>query len=434
MSTPANAGAQTEFPIPVDLAWSTRAGLALFAVVTTLIVLWSIFAELHAGAIAAGEVAPFGKSKTVQHLEGGIIRELRVRDGEAVKAGQVLVVLDDGEARGAVAIAAVDQVARTALVERLSAERDGRTYKPAASASLPVAVASQLRLFEIRRSALKKDLDSLNRRAADLRIEQAAWKRKDESLTALIKYADEERELNKGLYEQNFIAKTRLLALESRSSETRASQSESQAEIARASQRITDTEQQIAKLSHDWMNTVLDDLRRAQDELEIASERVRVARERLARTTIAAPQDGIVKGLRTVTVGGVIPPGGVVLDVVPVSDHMVVEARVQPDDIDVVKVGTACKLRLTAYKARSHLRLDGSVIDVSASTFHDEKTNQTYYLARIEVSDKNMPGEIKMQMQPGMLAEVEIVGSARSPMRYLFDPIRNSLVRAFKDK
>ena len=425
---PANA-----FPVPVDLAPTTRAAVWLFGAVLAMVLLWGSFAELHSGAIAMGEVTPFGRSKTVQHLEGGIIREIRVRDGDEVSEGQELVVLDDGEARAVVAITATEEIARAALVERLVAERDGLPYRPGPGAASP-AVQSQLRLFEIRRSALHKEVASLNRRIGEIRQEHSAWQKKAEALTSLIGFADEEKRINLGLYESNFIALPRLLALDSRSSETRASQSESEAEMARARQRISDSELQIAKLGNDWMNSVLEDLRRSQDELAVAKERTRTARERLERTRIAAPQGGIVKGMRTMTLGGVVAPGGVLLEVVPVADRMVVEARVLPDDIDVVQIGTRCRIRFTAYKSRAHLRFAGIVREVSAATFHDEKSGQNYYTARIEVVDEQLRGEARLQMQPGMLAEVEIMGGARTPLQYLFDPITQSFGRAFKEE
>ena len=426
------SAAPRQFVIPVDLSPAAWATVWLFAVVMGVVVLWSIFAELHVGAVAMGEVTPFGRSKTIQHLEGGIIREIRVRDGDTVKEGQELVVLDDGEARAGAAIAETERAARAALVERLSAERDGLPYKGRGPVS--PATQSQLRLFELRRNALFKEVASLSSRNVELRQELIAWQKKTEALTSLMGYAEDERRINQDLYDKNFIAKSKLLALDSRSSETRASKSESEAEMARARQRIGDTELQIGKLKSDWMNAVLEDLRRAQDELAVANEKARVSKERLARTRVVAPQNGVVKGLRTMTLGAVVAPGGTLLDVVPVDDRMVVEARILPDDIDVVLPGTRCRLRLTAYKARAHLRLEGVVRSVSADAFRDEKSNLTYYTARIEVTDEKLRSEVKLPMQPGMLVEVEIVGGARSPLRYLFDPIVQSFNRAFKEE
>lgn len=425
--------ARQTFSIPVDLAPATRAAVWFFAAVMSVAILWGIFAELHGGAVAMGEVTPFGRSKTIQHLEGGIIREIHARNGDLVKEGQTLIVLDDSEARAAFAIAGIEQAARATLAQRLIAERDGRTYRPG-KGDASQAVQSQLNLFQIRRSALHKEIASLESRLNEQRKELAAWQKRTEALTNLIGDADEERRINQGLYEKNFISRPRLLALDSRSSETRASQGESEAEMARTRQRISDTEMQIAKLRSDWQNTVLDDLRRSQDELAAANERLRVARERMMRTRVVAPQDGVVNGLRTMTLGAVVPPGGTLLDIVPVADRMVIEVRVSPDDIDIMQIGSRCRVRFTAYKARANLRLEGIVREVSASTFHDEKNGASYYTARIEVQEEQLRGEAKLQLRSGMLAEVEIIGGARSPLQYLFEPVSQSLGRAFKEE
>jgi HlyD family type I secretion membrane fusion protein len=430
-----SAAETQKFSVPVDLSATTRASLWVFASALVAIVLWSVFAELNTGSVAIGEVAPFGRSQTVQHLEGGMVRDIKVRDGDTVKRGQELIVLDDGDARAGVAINQTERDARAALVERLTAERDGLPYKAAGSTNqISPAIASQVRLFELRRDALFKELASLTNRKTELRKELDAWTEKTAALASLKGYAEDERRINQDLYDKNFISKSRLIALDSRNSETQASQSESHAEIARAHQRIGDTDQQINKLRAEWLNAVVEELRRAQDELAVAREKARVAEERLARTHVVAPQDGVVKGLRTMTLGAVIAPGGMLLDVVPVTDRMVIEARIPPDDIDVVQPGTRARLRLTAYKARSHLRLEGVVKSVSADAFRDEKSGQSYYTARIEVTDDKANKESKLPMQPGMLVEVEVVGGARSPMRYLFDPIVQSFGRAFKEE
>ena len=425
--------AEQVFDVPVEIERGTRAALWLFVAVMAILATWSIFAELSEGAVSLGEVIPAGRTKTVQHLEGGIVREIRVRDGDSVKEGQELIVLDDSEARAMVAIAETELAAYTALVERLTAERDGKLYraKPTGSNS---AIDSQLRIFELRRQSIQKEISSLETRIVNLQEEMLAWKNRANSLAQMSVNAEEERKQNQLLYEQNFISRTRLLALDSQSSQTQAARGETEAEIARANQRIGDTQLQINKLKNDWMNAVLDDLRRAQDAWSIASEKARVAHDRMERTRIRAPQSGVVKGLRTMTLGAVIQPGGVLLDVVPVSGNMEVEAKVSPDDIDVVKIGASCRIRFTAYKARSHLSLHGTVKEVSAATFRDDKSGMSYYTALIEVKQDALAAGERVALQPGMLAEVEFASDSRSPLRYLADPLMQSFNRAFKEE
>lgn len=422
-----------QFLVPVNLDGKARIFIWLFGIMMAIVVLWGSFAELHSGTMAMGEVAPMGRSKTVQHLEGGIIRDIKVRDGDRVLAGEELVLLDDVEVRAALAIAESEQISRAALAARLIAERDGTGYRPRQNTPNG-SVRAQLRLFEMRRTALSKEIASLNLRNEGLRRELAAWQEKADALNNLVAQADEEKSINQGLYEKNFISKPRLLALESRSSETRASRGESQAEIARVRQRISDTDMQLNKLKNDWMSVVLEDLRRAQDDLAVSNEKARVAKDRLSRIRIVAPQDGIVKGVRTLTLGAVVAPGGTLLDIVPIQDRMIIETRIPPEDIDVVRIGTPCRVRLTAYKARAHLRLAGIVRDVSAATFHDDKTGAAHFIARVEVSESKTDALNAIMLQPGMLAEVEIIGGSRTPVRYLIDPVIQSFARAFKEK
>lgn len=418
--------------VPVSISDTLK---LLVAGVSTLFIigfLWAVFAELHEGAIASGEVIPFSKTKTVQHLEGGIVREILVKDGDSVVADQELLVLDDHEAKAQLALAHTEWAARQALVARLLAERDGKIYE-GGSLNNP-AITSQLRIFEIRRQSLRSEIAALNKRNAGLKDELKAWTNRRTALSELTVNAGEERTLNQGLYEKNFISRPRLLALDNQLSDRIATKGETEAELARVSQRISDTELQISKLKSDWLNAVLEELRKAQDELSVATERLQVAEGRLQRTRVQSPHSGVIKGSRFTTIGAVIPPGGILLDVVPVTEKMVVEAKVLPDDIDVVSIGTKARVRFTAYKARAHIAYDGVVIEISPSTYHEEKTGMLYYLARVEIPDVLPNENSKLSLQAGMLAEVSFTGKARSPMRYLLDPLTQSMTRAFREE
>lgn len=418
--------------VPVSVSSTVKALLYGMAGLFVVALLWAVFAELHEGAIASGEVVPLGKNKTIQHPEGGIVREILVKDGDTVGVGQTLLVLDDHEAKAALAQAQTDWSASKALVERLLSERDGKVYSGPRSGD--TAVESQLRLYKIRREAFQSELSALNARLVAIRKEQQAWEKRREALDKLADNAGEERKLNQELYEKNYISRTRLLAMDSQVSDRMAARGEAEAELARVMQRISDTDLQIGKLKNDWMNALLEELRRAQDGLAVASERLQVAQERLSRTQMRSPDAGVVKGLRYTTLGAVIPSGGSVLDIVPTEDKMVVEARVLPDDIDVVHIGMPAWVRLTAYKARAHMAFNGKVIDLSPSTFLDEKVGLRYYAARVELSSPSALLGENVSLQPGMLAEVSFSGKPRSPLRYLFDPLLQSMGRAFKEE
>lgn len=324
---------------------------------------WGISAQLDSGAVAMGEVIPAGKVRTIQHLEGGIIKAIRVKDGDRVKVGQELVELDATELRAAITIA----------------DRE--------------LAGSQARVIDVRR-------------------EIEGWSSRQDSLAKLAKNAQEEGAINQDLFDKNFIAKPRLLQLDSQTAQTFATLGENAAELARAKQKMSEIEASMAG----------------------TRERKSLAQQRLARTHVLAPQDGIVNNLKFVTLGGVIPPGGPILDIVPDSEELVVEAKIMPDDIDVVYPGLVTRVKLTAYKARSHITLQGTVVGVSGTTFKDESTQgRPYYKVRIEIRSEELKKVDRGILTAGMTAQVDIISGKRSALQYLLDPVRDSFRRAFKE-
>lgn len=418
--------------IPVSFRGLGWVAILIIAIMLGVLFVWGAIAPLNSGAIASGEIIPAGRSKTVQHLEGGIIRGIHVKDGDKVHSGQLLLQLEETDAQAQLAIVSAEESAQAALVARLIAERDGKPIRDFNVKS--ASVETQLRILEARRNSLNKELEGARMRIDDARSELTNWQAKAPHLKALSANAAEEARINQDLYERKFIALPRLLELKNRQSATGAAIAENGAETARARQKITESEIAIARLRGDWLNSVLDELRKAQDAHNAGQERVRVAQARLARTKIVAPQDGTVNGLRFMTVGGVIPPGGVVLDVTPASDQLVVEALLSPDDIDVVQNNMPVRVRLSAYKARWYFALHGQVTQISSDTFKNEKTGQSHYRVRVEIPESELKSVNKLALVPGMLAQVEIVTGERSMLRYLFDPIINSMQRAFKEK
>lgn len=420
--------------VPTDCRAEARRFYLIATAFLGAFLLWAVFARLDAGALATGEVIPAGRVRTVQHLEGGLIAAILVREGDPVQAGAELLRLDDTEARAQLAIAETDRAAQEALVARLEAERDGRAFVPPAGLAASPSALAQVRLFDARQAALHNELEGLTQRLAGIRGELRGWEEKGAALAALRAHAEEESGINQRLYEQHFISRPRLLQLQSQQADSAARQSENAAEVARARQRLADTEIAIARLKNDRVSDLLEELRRAQEAAAAARERVTVARDRLARTRIAAPQDGMVNDLRHVTVGGVIAPGGAVLDIVPAAEELVIEARVQPDDIDVVWPGRDARVRLTAYKARSHLTLLGRITQVSGSTFRDASSDGLpYYKARIEIGAGELAKVERGLLIPGMLAQIEIAAGERSALRYLLDPVLDSMRRAFRE-
>jgi multidrug efflux pump subunit AcrA (membrane-fusion protein) len=321
--------------------------------------LWGSFAQLNTGAIAPGEVIPSGRTRTVQHLEGGIVKSIPVREGERVVAGQLLMQLED--------------------------------------------VQAQVPLSKLQTSAAPK--------LAEAKRELSAWNSKQQHLEKMRAAAHEEFLVNEKLYKSNFISKVRLLQLEGRLSEIDALISETASETSRVQLKIL--------------------------ELTADLKDVAVLEDRMTRTRIHAPQSGTVSDLRFNTIGGVIPPASKILDIVPDDEALLVEAKIAANDINVVFLGLEARVKLSAYKARSHISLRGRVVMISDTTFRDEGPEgrgQPYYRARIEIPDTELQKKDGVNLVPGMLAEVYIIAGHRSAIRYLFDPFTESVERALHQK
>lgn len=424
--------------IPVSASEPLRKARRIVIYGVGSLLLWSVFAQLEQGAVAPGEVVPADYTKTLQHLEGGMVKEIKIKDGDRVTPGQELIVLDDTEARASTAILEYQLAAQQALVERLAAERDGKPLPANTGPSGKVpAVETQLRLFEARRNSLRRNLSILGERLTETRAEVTGLQRQQSALKTQLDYAAEQNEMLKKLHEKNFISKPQLLDRSAQMAQVQANAGNTDAELAKAKQKVVETELEIDRTKNQWLNDVLEQLRVAQTDLSGIQEKLGVAKERLSHMRITAPHEGTVKGLRLTNAGAVIPPNSPVLDIVPDKEKLVIEASMSPDDIDLVHPGLEAHVQLSAYKARYHRSLDGAVTRVSADTYRDNQNNapaRSFYRVRIEIGEEELKQYPDLRLTPGMQAQVTIVTGSRSPLRYLFDPVRQTFSRSFKEK
>lgn len=403
---------------------------------------WASLAPLESAAIAPGIVSVESNRKTVQHLEGGIIGKIHVRDGDVVRKGQVIVTLDETKARASLELLRGRWLAAKAQEARLIAERDDASevvfpkevLDETARPEVAEATSGQLRIFASRREALLRQQEILTQKSAQLREEivglKGQIKAEDEQLRLL---AGEIKDV-KGLVNQGLARRPRLLALQRRQAEISGSRSRNIAAIARSEQSITEAELRVAELRTQQVNEVVQSLREVQTELYDLRERIRAAEDVLTRTQIRAPQDGIVVNLQLHTEGGVVAPGQPILDIVPSKERKVVEARIDPQDIDVVKPGLEARVRLTALPQRNLVPIEGKVTSVSADRLVDEKTGLSYFSARIELTDDPRKGGLKDEvLYPGMQAEVLIVTGSRTLLEYMTGPVMQSFNRAFRE-
>ena len=416
-------------------------GIAVIAIFFGGLGGWASLAPLESAAIAQGVVSVASNLKTVQHLEGGIVGEILVRDGDEVTAGQVLIRLDETQPRATLDLLRGRRRAAAALEARLTAERDGHDgvtfpdwlLAEADDPDVLAAIDGELSIFEARRATLTGQVAVLNQRIGELNEEIKGLEGQVASDEVQLRLIAEESLAVETLLEKGLERKPRLLALQRRTAEIEGERSGNRARIARARQNIGETRLRIAELRIVRTNEVVEQLREVQSALFDHSERIFAAEDILRRTEIRAVQGGTIVNLKVHTPGGVIAPGEALLDIVPSEDLLIIEARVDPRDIDVVHWGLPARVRLTAFNQRDAVPVDGRVVSVSADNLIDERTSEAYYLARVKL-DKD-PSEIMegVSLYPGMQAEVMIVTGARTPLEYILAPFTRSVDRALRE-
>ncbi len=248
-----------------------------------------------------------------------------------------------------------------------------------------------------------------------------------------IAYTEEQLGNVKGLVEKGFERRPRLLELQSQAAELKGKRGEYLANIARARQTIAGTEQDILNLQNTRRTDVTKELQDNQTLLADLTDRLRAATDIVTRRDVVAPQDGLITDLKYYTMGGVIMPGAPILDIVPLDDNMMVEARVNPNDIDVVRVGLPAFVRLTAYKQRRVPSIDGTVMYVSADKMLDQRNGEAYFVARVRLSPQSLAELRHVELYPGMPAEVMMVTGERRALDYFVAPITDSMRRAFRE-
>jgi HlyD family secretion protein len=402
---------------------------------------WSAFAPLESAAIAFGAVESESSRKTIQHLEGGIIGEILVADGDVVRAGQILISLDSTKTRAEVQSLQGQLWDATAREMRLQAEQQGheRLSFPAKvelvqneSPSASSIFARQHDIFETRRQVFQSQLAVMREKRLQVEKEIAGLKAQEAAVAQRAAIVREEAAMVVNLVNKGLERRPRLLGLQRETAEIDGRGGEIAAQISRAEQVISESHATLLKLESDRQNEIAQSLREAQNQIFQLRERLRAAEDQLSRTEVKAPEDGVVTELRVHTPGGVIGAGAPLMDLVPLQDRLVVTARVRPDDIDVVRPGLNADVHLLPYNQRRVPRLKGTVIHVSADRLVDKRTDQPYYAAKIRVQDPRL-AEGGVQIIPGMPTQVFIKTGRGTVALYALRPLLDSFNNAFRE-
>ena len=425
----------------IGLGWPVVAGLLIIALFFGALGSWAALAPLESAAIAPGVVIVDTKRKTVQHLEGGIVGEILVQEGDTVSAGQVIIRLDETQPRAMLELLKGRYRAASALQARLMAERDGREridfpdWLLAESDDPKVAevIDGQVNIFVARRKALAGQVAIIEQRIAQFAEEIKGLKGQIVAEDTQLRLISDEISVVRDLLAKGLARRPRLLALQRREAEIEGSRSQNEALIARVKQNIAEARLHISELQTTLINEVVKELRDVQSEQFDLTERMRAAEDVLHRTEIRAPIAGTIVALQVHTPGGVIASGEPLLDIVPSEDRLVIEARVDPKDIDVVHPGLPAQIRLTAFPLRTTPMLDGRVAYVSADRLVDKRTGQPYYVARVLFDESQEEVLDDLVLYPGMPAEVMIVTGSGTALDYILKPITTSLNRALRE-
>ena len=403
---------------------------------------WASTAEISGALIAPGSVVVDSNVKKVQHPTGGVVGEVRVRDGDRVKAGDTLVRLDETVTRANLAIVQKGLIELYARKARLAAERDGvdtvGTPKELADktgdADVQEELASERKLFELRRTARLGQKQQLRQRIAQLQEEVRGLGAQQDAKTRETELIEQELGGMRELWKKNLIPLDKLTALERETARLQGERGQLVASAAQAKGKIAETELQVLQIDQDLSSDVAKELRETDGKIGEYVERKVAAEDQLKRTDIRAPQDGVVFQSTANTVGGVVAAGDPIMLIVPETDTLLVEAKVDPKDIDKVQFGQPVLLRFSAFDIRTTPEINGTVARVAADTSADQRTGQTYYVVRIAMTPDEIARLGNVRLTPGMPVEAFIQTGQRTMLSYLIKPLHDQFMRAFRER
>lgn len=430
---------------PPDSRQSIRrhilAGLVIVLILGGGVGGWASTMRLSGALIAPGFVVVDSNVKKVQHPYGGIIGQLLVRDGDRVRQGDIVVRLDDTVTRSNLAIVSKGLDELAARKARLESERDGKesvVFPPdlvdRASNDVVAILDGERKLFDLRRNArigqkaqLRKRIDQLNEEVRGLQSQR-------ESKEKEIKLIDREKEGVYELWKQKLVQLTKLTELERQAARLEGEAGQLVAQTAQTGGKVSETELQILQIDRDLSSEVAKETREIDGKIGEFVERKVTAEDQLKRIEIRAPQNGTVFQSTVHTVGGVINAGEAIMMIVPDADTLTVEARVNPQDIDQVKVGQIALLRLSAFNQRTTPEINGTVTRISADISTDQRTGASYYVIRIGMPPEEVARLGALRIVPGMPVESFVQTDERTLISYLVKPLSDQLMRMFREK
>ena len=419
-----------------------RAALALIVFLLGGIAVWATATQISGAVIAPGSVVVDSNAKKVQHPTGGIVTEVRARDGDRVKAGDVLVRLDETVTRANLSIVSKDLDQLIAQKARLETERDGLEDVP-----VPAELASRIndpqvasimegerKLFSLRRAARIGQKDQLSKRVDQLKEELTGYESQVKAKAREMELIEKQLVGARELYAKQLMPVTRFTELQRDAARLEGEHGVLIATMAQIKGKISETELQILQVDRDLNSDIGKEMREADTKIGELIERRVAAEDQLKRVEVRAPGSGIVDQSSVHTVGGVVAPGETIMLIVPDQDSLKVEAKVAPQDIDQLTIGQPVTLRFSGLDQRTTPVIKGTLTQISPDTTVDPKTEQRYYTVRVSLEPNEIARLGSVKIVPGMPAEVFVQTGDRSALSYLLKPLDDQISRAFKEQ
>ncbi|RWB14355.1 MAG: HlyD family type I secretion periplasmic adaptor subunit [Mesorhizobium sp.] len=428
---------QTEDPAPFGKSLVVS-GFAIIAAFSAVAGTWLAAAPIQGAVLAPGVVDVASNVKTIQHLEGGIISEILVNEGDRVSPGQALIRL-----QGTASTAAANEISAQwyeakATEARLVAERDGKDtieippeLKQSGKQAMD-AIAGQESIFRSRQALLRESLSVLQQIIASLQKEIEGYEGQVAAATQKVKVIEDQLSDVRALYEKKLVIRTRLTDLETEQADVSGALSGYIASIGVAKQKMEETKFKIAEFKASTATDIVEQLGLTRAKIYESAQKMAAANDVLARTEIRAPIGGTVVGLKVHTIGGVIAAGDQLMDIVPLDDSFVVLANVDPLDVDQVRAGLHATIWLSAVSKRYQQPMNGDIQTLSADRLIDSRTGQAYYSARIVLTPESLKA-MPVALQAGMNTQVMIETGTRSAWEYLSAPVYAAMGRALRE-
>ncbi|MDE1569607.1 HlyD family type I secretion periplasmic adaptor subunit [Aquabacter sp. P-9] len=438
----------TELEAPVPSSDYRRVALIGYAVIIGAFGVcggWAAMASIDSAVIASGVVSVESKRQVVQHLEGGIVSEILVKDGQEVKQGQVLFRLDSTTSRANFESVRAQLDTLVAMEARLEAERgqaSAITFPPellsrAGEPTVKAALADQQAQFRDRKASMDGQIDILNSRIRQGQRELEGLARERDSADQQLYFIDDELAGIRALNDKGLVSKPRLAQLQREKARLEGTVGRNMADAAKAETNIGEMSLQIQQLRQKQQEEVAAQIADTRQKIADLREKLSVAQNVLKRIDIRAPRDGVVQNInqKIYTVGAVVRPGDTMLEIVPQNDELIVDAQVPTTDIDRLHNGvTGVEVRFPAFHSRTTPLILGELRTVSPDRLVNESTHEPYYQAVVAVNSTDLPDDMKARLRPGMPAEVVFTTGERTVMSYLTRPLTDALLKSFRER